>query len=978
MTTPTRTVLCAAIALSMWLPQDISGPTRDVDVTVTEGTGITAAMSPDGRWIAIDLLGSLWLVPHSGGGDAKKITPDFLESRHPTWSPDSRALAFAGYGDDGAWHIYTIFADGSALAQLTSGASDDRQPAWSSDGTRILFSSDRGGGASRIWEVMPASRTLRQITARAGVAPCWAPNDRGLAFLSLTQKREESGIWTIDANGQEQLAVLEPQHGSLGPPAWNGRRFAFRISDESGVHLLADRIVTMNEDVFPTKPQWLSGSNVLYTADGHIKTRTQNNLVNVIPFRARVSLKRATYTAVHRVLEPSEPQRLVGIVNPAVSPDGKRVAFTALGDLWVLPVGEFPVRLTDDQAVDLDPSWSPDGTRIAFASDRGGSTGLWVYDFRAGIAALMTKGIGRVSRTAWSHDGRFIAYSVNRAEIFLFDSKANVDIGGWAAPTGNAGPREPMPMFGQLGRATWGSDSQTIAFDAEHNDPNHVLLYKFDEHLTTGALVQPDLSIRRNIDSPAWSPDGVKMAFVADGKLWMVPVNPVTAMATASPVSIAEDFPESPSWEGDSRHLVYLTPSGLRRVSAGGGLSEPVAAGLGWAPNRPPRRVIVHAGQIFDGKNDTLGGETDIVIENGIIADVTPHNDELHTGPVVDAAGETVMPGFIDTRTNLDPTYGEVLGRIWLAYGITSVRDVSLGSYAGVEQREAIANGRRIGPRVFIAGDPFDGRQFGHNTSMTSEQQLEPALARATLLDVDVLAMRGRLGGLLERRLADYAHARGLRTTTESLFAAMTFGFDELDEPIGRTYRDIIDVIGKSEMLVAPMVSESGGFQASYEKDPTLLRDPRLALFPQPLAERYERMSTRPQLMADRQRLHVLENSLKPRREALRALAAAGARIVVGTNAPAADLPYGLSLHIELEQLVLAGIPPFRALQAATLTAAEALGVSDELGTIEQGKLADLVFLGGDPLQDIRRTRDVRRVMRGGRLYTADVLMSRH
>jgi imidazolonepropionase-like amidohydrolase len=86
------------------------------------------------------------------------------------------------------------------------------------------------------------------------------------------------------------------------------------------------------------------------------------------------------------------------------------------------------------------------------------------------------------------------------------------------------------------------------------------------------------------------------------------------------------------------------------------------------------------------------------------------------------------------------------------------------------------------------------------------------------------------------------------------------------------------------------------------------------------------------------------------------------------------EIPYGLSLHIELEQLVASGMTPFQALQAATISAAEALGVADELGTIEPGKFADLVFLGGDPLQDIRRTRDVRRVMRGGRIYDASLL----
>jgi len=98
-----------------------------------------------------------------------------------------------------------------------------------------------------------------------------------------------------------------------------------------------------------------------------------------------------------------------------------------------------------------------------------------------------------------------------------------------------------------------------------------------------------------------------------------------------------------------------------------------------------------------------------------------------------------------------------------------------------------------------------------------------------------------------------------------------------------------------------------------------------------------------------------------------------GGRIVAGTDSPI--VPYGLALHVELESYVHAGLTPFQALQTATLTAAQTLGVGDELGTIEIGKLADLTFLGGDPLVDIRNTRDVKRVMKGGRVYTVAELL---
>src|SRR5688572_4138104 len=94
--------IAAVAALSMTPPQNV---TRQIDVTLTEGTSMAAAVSPDRRWIAIDLVGALWVLPIEGG-EAKQITPLLLEARQPTWSADSRSIAFQGY-DDGAWHIYT-------------------------------------------------------------------------------------------------------------------------------------------------------------------------------------------------------------------------------------------------------------------------------------------------------------------------------------------------------------------------------------------------------------------------------------------------------------------------------------------------------------------------------------------------------------------------------------------------------------------------------------------------------------------------------------------------------------------------------------------------------------------------------------------------------------------------------------------------------------------------------------------------------
>ena len=112
---------------------------------------------------------------------------------------------------------------------------------------------------------------------------------------------------------------------------------------------------------------------------------------------------------------------------------------------------------------------------------------------------------------------------------------------------------------------------------------------------------------------------------------------------------------------------------------------------------------------------------------------------------------------------------------------------------------------------------------------------------------------------------------------------------------------------------------------------------------------------------------------LRPFEAMLKAIVAAGGTIVAGTDSPL--VPYGLGLHVELESYVRAGLTPFEALQTATVNAAQALGLGDELGTIQAGKRADLTFLSADPLLDIRNTREVTRVMRGGKIYTVDDLV---
>src|SRR6185436_7754651 len=109
--------------------------------------------------------------------------------------------------------------------------------------------------------------------------------------------------------------------------------------------------------------------------------------------------------------------------------------------------------------------------------------------------------------------------------------------------------------------------------------------------------------------------------------------------------------------------IVYLTPNGLRRVGSDGGIPEPIPLSLSWKSAPAPSRLVVHAGHLFDGTSDGVRGESDMVIEGGIIREVSGHRTELHEGNVVDASDEPVMPGLIGMHAHLDETYGAHFGK---------------------------------------------------------------------------------------------------------------------------------------------------------------------------------------------------------------------------------------------------------------------------------------------------------------------------
>ena len=970
---------------------------RAVRVTLHEGTSMAAALSPDGRTIAIDLLGTLWTMP-AGGGIARPITDISMDARQPSWSPDSTRIAFQAYRST-TWQIWTMQADGTDLKPVTSGPYDDREPSWSPDGRRIAFSSDRSGSYD-IWTLTIASGEIRQVTADPSneFHPSWLSGRAGsteIAFVS--DRREKPGVYVADAaasasNATERLVAAS--EGAVAGPAFapDGSSVAFNVIAGGRSRLMiGDRnIADPDEDVFPFRPQWVSQNEVLYTADGRIKRRpVAGGAARVIEFTADVSFTRPAFTPKQRRFDLSGPQPVRGIMHPVVSPDGTQVAFAAIGDLWLMPINgapnASPQRLTRDAFVDTDPAWSPDGRSLAYSSDRDGAMNIWVHDVRSDADRQVTHGTTAAMQAAWSPDGSRIAFSDPEGQVQIVDVKSGAT-------------RKAHDHLNEAGRASWSPNGDALVVSSLkvystrfREGTNQVLRISLDGQPDRWFDPMPHKSIGMREDyGPVWSPDGTQMAAIVDGLLTVWPVARDGA-PLGPPRPVSTELAGSPTWTGDSHRILYQSGNRLKLIDvASGRIVQDIDPHLMWtsAPN-PVGTKTIHAGRFWNGRTDAPQSNIDILVDGNRITSVGPHRDALHAGTIVDASNQTVIPGLIEFHAHLSKDYGEALGRAFLAWGITTVRNPAANVFETMENREAFESGARIGPRLFTTGEPFDGTRvyYPGGTSLDDTGQLPLALQRAKDFGFDFVKTYVRLPDLMQKRIVEDAHRAGMPVTSHELYPAVAYGADGVEHIRGtsrrgyspkisglsRSYRDVIDLLIASKMTLTPTIGIQGGFRLQTLRDSSWIDDPRIQkLYPPSVWQRWREQTRTPASAAT---IDDAARLVTPQERTVYQIVTAGGRVTAGTDAPIN--PYGLSLLMELENYASAGLRPVDVLRTTTMVSADAMGAGADLGSIEPGKLADLVAIDGNPLVNISDLRRVTRVVKNGEVFDLDVLLRR-
>ena len=985
-------VVALVAALGTW--GGAQSTSREVRLTLTEGTSMAAALSPDGTTIALDLLGALWTMS-SDGGRATRVLDDGYDAHAPAWSPDGARLAFQAYHRD-TWAIWTMKADGSDLRQVTSGPYDDREPHWSPDGSRLAFASDRGGNYD-VWLLTLASGEVRRFTSSGAneSMPAWSPDGSEIAFVS---DREARGVYArhVDTGAERQLAA---ETALLFTPSWapDGKTVAYVAVDGAVTRLMAGgrNVADASEDVHPFRASWASPSELLYAADGGVKRRpTVGGAARRVAFSAEVAFTRAAFTPARRAFPPEGPQPVRGLMHPTISPDGSTVAFAALGDLWLVSTragDAVPRRVTSDVFVDTNPVWSPDGATLAFSSDRDGAVALWARDLSTGAdRRLATDG----TTAAWSPDGTQLAYLDSGSQLRVVQ----------------VATREQRQVHGRLfepGRPSWSPDGRAVVMSALRpystrfrEGTNQVLWVAVQPDQTPDgrATFAPDrwmdpiphksVGMRENL-GPVWSPNGREMAAIVDGQLTTYPVAR-DGTATGPPRRIATELASSPSWTADSRRVLYQTADRFRLADLADGSIRDIVPQWSWTakPRATTTTTTIHAGRLFDGRaGATAQPDMDVVIEGPRIVAVSPHRDDQHRGTVVDASTGTVLPGLIESHTHLSKAYGEAQGRIWLSFGVTTVRNPATNAFEGQEEREAIESGARVGPRILTTGEPLDGSRIYYpgGVALDGGGLIEAQLARARTMRYDFIKTYVRLPDLLQKRIIEGAHLAGLPVTSHEIYPAVAYGADGVEHVRGtsrrgyspktsalsRSYGDVVQLLTASGMTLTPTITIQGGFQVLTARDPWWVDDVRVArLFPASVAAAGKLMLAKPlgaQDLASREALVTSQERL------VLAVVRGGGRVIAGTDSPIN--PYGVALLSELEHYVRGGLSPAEAIRTATAVPAEAFGLGADLGTIEAGKLADLVIVDGDPLTTITDLRRTRRVMKDGVVYDVATLL---
>ena len=1025
-----------APAVTAGLPMSAA---RRLAFDTDEGTWMSPALSPDGRTILFDLLGRLYAVD-AAGGTARALSTGMAFESQPVFSPDGAWVAFVS-DRSGAENLWVMRPDGSDARQVTRNAGPDEyvSPAWAPDGKTLyvsLYRSDRN--AIELWREPLGGGKPEELTKGAfsalGAAP--TPDGRALYVAERTgpvfEDDVELPLWSIHRlsldGGPDETIVANP--GSAMRPALSpdGATLIYTARFEGETELRARDLATgrdrrlawpVQHDVQEALPSRDLTPSVSFTADGSaLITSFGGKLQRVelatgahaaIPFLAHVDMGLGAFQR-QKLVQATGPVRARLAQDPVLSPDGRSLAFSTLGGVYVMPArGGRPYLIAEGYM----PTWSPDGRTLAFVSWSSREGGrIWRAPADGSTPARAVDAApAYYTHPAFSPDGRTIlalrSSAWGRQHTYqepAFTSRSygqlrQADLIELPA----AGGPERVIMSGQMS-----GEPQFVA-----DDPGHVYL-NTDKGLEAIGLKGGARRLALTVKGPGYyfidgpvdaddlkiSPDGRQALAQLAQQLYLVRVP--EGPGEPKPIDVSTPGPDHRrittvgadyfdwadggrafSWAlGDTVFRRPLTgvelgaAEPLRPIAGKDGV-EAVRAEVDVPRQETPKAVVLRGATVATLRGNEVIRDADVVIANGRIVSVAPEGRApIPPGAVIrDERGRFITPGLIDVHDHFGSIRrGALEFDDWalattLAWGVTTALDPSTLSVDMLAYEDALQTGQTLGPRLYSTSVAI----FSY-TRLGSLQDARDIVSRY----VDYYGTRNlkeyRTGDRRQRQwLAMAAVERGAMATTEGALDMKLDLTQIIDGYSGNEhtlvaaplYRDVLQLLKQSQVSYDLTLEISHGGPPAGEiftarDDPR--HNPKIeALYPAFAAAR------------DFSRAHWADPLERFYPKVAASAAAAqrdGAVIGIGSHG---NYP-GIGYAWELQAMASGGMTPFEVLKAATLGSAETIGRLGELGSLEPGKFADLIVLDRDPLADVANIQSIREVMKGGRLYDAATL----